>query len=147
VRHDLTRPVEILRLCDQNSTGQRENPVRNVYIPSDADAIRMHILTTEEENQSFSRAAKHHDLHDVGRLILNQAVRPDEVVCLRNNVSVSRTVTDFSLAARNATSIVNAGQPGQYELLTRLDLLSLIQFPSPVPACLEPLHAHSPRLQ
>ncbi|HWX92772.1 MAG TPA: hypothetical protein VNY29_09080 [Terriglobales bacterium] len=37
----------------------RENPILNVEIPSDADAVRMHILTPEEEQQYFSRAAKH----------------------------------------------------------------------------------------
>jgi len=61
----------------------RENPVRNVDIPSDADAIRMHILSASEEKQYFSRAAKHKDLHDIGRLILNQGMRPDEVTSLR----------------------------------------------------------------
>jgi integrase len=61
----------------------RENPVRQVSIPSDADAIRIHVLTAEEERGYFLRAAKHADLRDLGRLILNQGMRPDEVVCLR----------------------------------------------------------------
>jgi site-specific recombinase XerD len=61
----------------------RDNPVRNVTIPSDADAIRIHVLTFEEEREYFFRAAKHRDLNDLGRLILNQGMRPDEVACLR----------------------------------------------------------------
>ena len=61
------------------------NPIRNVRVPSDADAIRMHILTPEEEKQYFARASKHRDLHDLGRLILNQGMRPDEVMCLRRD--------------------------------------------------------------
>jgi site-specific recombinase XerD len=60
-----------------------DNPVRNVTIPSDADAIRIHLLTSEEEREYFLRAAKHRDLNDLGRLILNQGMRPDEVTCLR----------------------------------------------------------------
>jgi site-specific recombinase XerD len=60
-----------------------DNPVRNVTIPSDADAIRIHVLTFEEERRYFLRAAKHRDLNDLGRLILNQGMRPDEVVRLR----------------------------------------------------------------
>jgi integrase len=60
-----------------------DNPVRNVTIPSDADAIRIHVLTSEEEREYFLRAAKHRDLNDLGRLIMNQGMRPDEVTCLR----------------------------------------------------------------
>ena len=40
----------------------RENPVRNVSIPSDADAVRMHVLTIAEVQAYFSRAAKYPDL-------------------------------------------------------------------------------------
>ena len=61
----------------------RDNPVRNVTIPSDAEAIRIHVLTFEEERKYFLHAAKHGDLNDLGRLILNQGMRPDEVTCLR----------------------------------------------------------------
>ena len=60
-----------------------DNPVRNVTIPSDADAIRIHVLTFEEEREYFLRAAKHGDLNDLGRLILNQGMRPEEVTSLR----------------------------------------------------------------
>jgi integrase len=60
----------------------RENPIRNVEIPSDEDAVRMHVLTGAEEQLHFKRAAKHRDLHDLGRLMLNQGPRPDEVVSL-----------------------------------------------------------------
>jgi len=60
----------------------RENPVRNVEIPSDEDAVRIHVLTAIEEEQYFARAAKHRDLHDLGRLMLNQGPRPDEVTSL-----------------------------------------------------------------
>ncbi len=59
------------------------NPVRHVTIPSDADAIRIHVLTFDEEREYFLRAAKHGDLNDLGRLILNQGMRPEEVTSLR----------------------------------------------------------------
>jgi len=61
----------------------RDNPVRDVDIPSDADAVRMHILTVEEEKDSFKRAQKSKNLYDCGRLIINQGVRPDEVLSVR----------------------------------------------------------------
>jgi integrase len=60
----------------------RENPIRNVEIPSDADAVRIHVLPAIEEQQYFARAAMHRDLHDLGRLMLNQGPRPDEVTSL-----------------------------------------------------------------
>jgi site-specific recombinase XerD len=60
----------------------RENPVRNVDIPSDANAIRIHVVTAEEEKAYFSRAAKNKNLHDLGRLIWNQGMRPEEVLAI-----------------------------------------------------------------
>jgi integrase len=63
----------------------RDNPVRNVSVPSEADAVRIHVVTPDEEKQYFSRAAKNSDLHDLGRLIFNQGLRPDEVACLRRD--------------------------------------------------------------
>lgn len=67
----------------------RENPVRNVDIPSDADAVRMHILTPAEEKTYFARAAKLPDLYDAGRIMLNQGMRPEEVI------SLAKTDVDF----------------------------------------------------
>lgn len=63
----------------------RENPIRKVEIPSDADAIRMHIVTAAEEEYYFKKAASNRDLYDLGRLILNQGMRPDEVLSLRKD--------------------------------------------------------------
>jgi len=37
----------------------RENPLRRVEIPSDADAVRIHIVSLSEEKLYFARAAKH----------------------------------------------------------------------------------------
>jgi integrase len=74
------------------------NPVKGVTIPSDADAVRMHILTASEEKLYFATAlsqfeieregkVSHHgpfvELHDVARLILLQGCRPEEVLRLR----------------------------------------------------------------
>jgi integrase len=58
------------------------NPIDEVDIPSDADAERMHVLTAEEEDDYFRRAARFSDLHDVERLIINLGLRPEEVTCL-----------------------------------------------------------------
>jgi integrase len=60
----------------------RENPVRNVSIPSDADAIRMHIITAAEERDYFLRVAKNKNVWDLARLMRNQGMRPEEVLSL-----------------------------------------------------------------
>ena len=44
----------------------RENPVRHVEIPSDKDAVRIHIISSTEEKLYFERAAKYPDLHESG---------------------------------------------------------------------------------
>ena len=54
------------------------NPVREIEIPSGEGAERMHILTASEECEYFKRAAKSPNLHDIGRLMINQGIRPEE---------------------------------------------------------------------
>jgi len=58
------------------------NPIAEVDIPSDADAVRIHVLTEEEEEKYFQYAMSYPDLHDVGRIMINQGMRPEEVVSL-----------------------------------------------------------------
>jgi integrase len=70
----------------------RENPVRGVEIPSDKDAVRMHVLTAAEEGLYFEAAERFPALRDLGRLMLNQACRPDEILELRaEDVDVERS--------------------------------------------------------
>lgn len=62
-----------------------DNPVERVRKPSSEDAIRMHILTEEEEKEYFRRCAanpRYQRLADVARLILDQGMRPDEAYSL-----------------------------------------------------------------
>jgi site-specific recombinase XerD len=60
----------------------RENPVRNVSIPSDANAVRIHVITQQEEGEYFTRTAKNQNLWDLPRLIRNQGIRSEEVTSL-----------------------------------------------------------------
>jgi len=84
LRHDLHAMSKFFRFAvKQNWT--RDNPVENVSIPPEADAIRIHVLTAEEETAYFNRAAKHSGLYDLGRLMLNQGLRPDEAIRLRKD--------------------------------------------------------------
>jgi integrase len=57
------------------------NPVDQVSKPSDKDAVRIHIVTHDEEVAYFSHARG--TLHDVARLILLQGCRPEEILSLR----------------------------------------------------------------
>lgn len=59
-----------------------ENPVRQVRIPSDKDAVRMNVLTADEERLYFGAAELDPLLHDFARLMLQQGMRPDELLTL-----------------------------------------------------------------
>jgi integrase len=67
----------------------RANPVQSVSKPSDKDAQRMYIIPLAEEVRYFRYLREkgisvNGNLHDVGRLIINQGLRPEEVLSLRN---------------------------------------------------------------
>lgn len=79
VRHDLHALSVFFRYAIKQNWA-RENPVRDVDIPSDADAVRMHVITPAEEKEYFARAAKNRNLWDLARLMRNQGMRPEEVV-------------------------------------------------------------------
>jgi integrase len=91
------------------------NPVQEVAIPSDRDAVRIHVLTTKEETEYFNRAAKFPDLYDVARLIISQGLRPDEVTCLaktdydsdRGQVHIRRGKTKSARRALKLTTESN----------------------------------------
>jgi integrase len=71
------------------------NPVKGVEKPSIEDAVRMYILSEAEEFLYFQEAlARSIDLHDVATLILNQGMRPEEVIEIeKKNVDlVARTL-------------------------------------------------------
>ncbi|MGO9516711.1 MAG: tyrosine-type recombinase/integrase [Candidatus Korobacteraceae bacterium] len=90
VRHDLHALSTFFHYAIKQRW-TRDNPIRGVSMPSDADAVRMHILTTKEEKTYFIRAAKYQDLYDAGRLLLNQGMRPDELTgLLKTDVDLER---------------------------------------------------------
>lgn len=59
------------------------NPILTTKIPSDADAVRIHVISPQEEREYFSRAAKNQNLYDLAQLMRNQGMRPEEVLSLR----------------------------------------------------------------
>jgi integrase len=81
VRHDLhALSVFFQYAIKQHWT--RDNPIANVEIPSDAEAVRIHVLTNDEERMYFAHASKHQNLYDLGRLMINQGMRPEEVLAI-----------------------------------------------------------------
>src|SRR5262249_12856066 len=82
IRHDLHALSAFLQFGLKRHW-LRENPLLEVVIPSDVGAVRMHVLTPEEEKIHFQRAARSPVLYDVERIILNQGMRPEEVLELQ----------------------------------------------------------------
>lgn len=54
------------------------DPLVGVRIPSDKDAIRDNILSDSQEKVYFTQALRFPILHDVGRLMMQQGLRPEE---------------------------------------------------------------------
>jgi integrase len=105
IRHDLHNLSLLFQYCVKHGWA-RSNAVMTktsegkamVKIPSDADAVRMNILTPEQEELYFAtclwmhRAAEripspdksaYQDLFDFGRLMIQQGCRPEEFLELR----------------------------------------------------------------
>jgi integrase len=82
IRHDLHALSKAFGyFIDHNWA--RDNPLRGVkgLIPSDKDAVRIHVLTAPEEALYFETArARFPRLYDLGRLMLNQGCRPEEIL-------------------------------------------------------------------
>jgi integrase len=82
IRHDLHALSKAFGyFIDHNWA--RDNPVRGVEIPSDKDAVRIHVLSTTEEVLYFQTAKRFPALYDLGRLMLNQGCRPEEILELQ----------------------------------------------------------------
>jgi integrase len=81
LRHDLhALSIFFQYAIRQNWT--RTNPVTKRLIPPEGDATREHVLTAEDEKKYFGVAESLPDLFDLARLMLNQGMRPDEVLSI-----------------------------------------------------------------
>jgi len=119
VRHDLHALSGFFRYAIKQRW-TRDNPIRRVEIPSDAEAVRIHVLTVPEEKQYFAAAARHRDLCDLGRLMLNQGMRPEEALALSKfDVNLDRAQLQIragkSVAARRILDLT----PESREILGR----------------------------
>jgi integrase len=90
VRHDLHALSTFFQYAKKKGWAHG-NPVREVDIPSDRDAVRENILSPEQEQKYFAGAEKHLDrfgrkaLYDFGRIMIQQGCRPEEVLSLRKD--------------------------------------------------------------
>jgi integrase len=88
LRHDLHALSLFFQYAMKMGWAQT-NPVKQVTIPSDQDAIRIHVITPEEQAAYFERAITVKDrsglrnLYDVATVMLNQGCRPEEVMASR----------------------------------------------------------------
>lgn len=102
IRHDLHN-LSLLFQYAEKQGWVRGNMTRKVKMPSDAEAVRMNILSPDQERRYFEsclwmdkalpfRAAGfseigsepgYRDLHDFGRLMIQQGCRPEEFLELR----------------------------------------------------------------
>lgn len=94
LRHDLLA-LSVLFQYGMQHNWCKGNPVREVDIPSDVEAIRMHVLTMDEERRYFAAidalitekrakgrnyiAERLQDMRDLSVLMLNQGCRPEEL--------------------------------------------------------------------
>ncbi len=81
LRHDLHALSKFFRYAMKHNW-RRDNPVQEVEIPSDAEAVRIHVLTEAEEMVYFEAAKRYPNLHDLGRVMIRQGCRPQEVMSL-----------------------------------------------------------------
>jgi integrase len=85
LRHDLHALSKFYGYALKHHWASR-NPVDDVDIPSEKDAVRIHVLTTAEESVYFEAAARRFpSLYDVGRLMLLQGCRPEELMALEQS--------------------------------------------------------------
>ena len=82
IRHDLHALSAMFQYAVRHNWARR-NPVKEVEIPSNANAVRIHVLTPAEESAYFTHAVKRPSLHDIAKLILLQGMRPEEAMRLR----------------------------------------------------------------
>lgn len=132
LRHDLHALSKAFQFwIDLNYA--RENSVAGVEIPSDTDAVRMHVLTAAEEMAYFAAARRFPNLYDLCRVMLNQGCRPEEVLGLqKSNVNLeagSFTIAKGKSAAARRTLRMSAET--RSIMATRLGSDGPWIFPSP----------------
>ncbi len=134
LRHDL-HALSLLFQYGQKHNWCRTNPTREVEMPSDRDAVRMHVLSPAEEARYFAalellRQEKLHklpfqtrgleDLKDLVTLMLNQGCRPEELRALyQTDVDLERGYVTIKGGKSNAARRSLLLTTGSREILRR----------------------------
>jgi integrase len=100
IRHDL-HALSLVFQYGSKHNWCKLNPIREVEVPSDKDAVRMHVLSAAEEARYFAalEVLRHEknahkrpkearglqDLYDLATLMLNQGCRPEELRSLQQS--------------------------------------------------------------
>jgi len=131
IRHDL-HALSIFFKYAMKQRWTRENPIRKVRIPSDADAVRIHVITLEEEREYFKRAAKNQNLYDLAVLMRNQGMRPEEVLSLqKEDVDLEKSQIHISRGkTKAARRTLDLTAESLSVLATRSQKRSIWLFPS-----------------
>lgn len=97
IRHDLHALSLFFQYAIRHNW-LRDNLVTADVVPSDRDAVRMHVLTRTEEAMylgagevKLAKDARYQSILDLARLMLNQGCRPEELLSMRcQHVSLDR---------------------------------------------------------
>lgn len=90
LRHDL-HALSLFFQYAEKMRWREGNPVRHVSIPSDAEAVRIHPPSAEEEAAYFRAAfgvvdrAGRRNLYDVSKVLRQQGCRPEEIMAARKS--------------------------------------------------------------
>lgn len=114
IRHDLHALSGFFQYAKKHNW-VRSNVVREVDIPSDKDAVRIHVLTPAEEFKYFEAARSIPKLYDLGRLMIQHGCRPDELLSMEQSavdleVGTFRIVQGKSDAARRVLKMTAEGK-------------------------------------
>jgi integrase len=144
LRHDIHALSIFFKRYAPKQGWVQVNPLDGVSVPSDIDAIREHVITSEEEELFFATAEKRHAEHcvshpealpnltDLARLLLDQGARPEELLALRKDAfdaqaGTLRIAGGKSRAARRTLVLTAASSA---ILARRAELPGLWMFPS-----------------
>jgi integrase len=125
LRHDLHALSVFFRKWAIKMGLAKLNPVEQVTIPSDRDAVREHVITADEEDRYFGAAYRLHTKHlvshpaaqpnlaDVARLMLEQGARPEDIMAARQEHFDAKARTLFiaggkTRAARRTLNLTDA---------------------------------------
>ena len=84
IRHDLHAASQLFQFAQKQGWCE-SNPVKLVEMPSDRESRNDRILSVEEEQKYLAAAANNDSLYDFARLMLQQGLRPQELLELQKN--------------------------------------------------------------